>query len=142
MHAVQDQWVDLDALTDPELGNDRATAAQAAIEGHATLVMLEYMTEQMQGAPVDVAALPNFASLLRSQLDKTPRVLWRLTVLGDERPEATTLVETLSARLGGSGRFVELRRGPLRVGSRVIRAGRGISAAELTGSGSVPGSER
>lgn len=69
VHAVQDQWVDLGALTDPTLGSDRATAAQAAIEGHATLVMLEYMAEQAQGTPVDLGALPNFANLLRSQLE-------------------------------------------------------------------------
>lgn len=69
VHAIQDQWVDLDALTDPKLGNDRATAAQAAIEGHATLVMLEYMTEQMQGAPVDLGAIPNFAAQLRPALE-------------------------------------------------------------------------
>jgi hypothetical protein len=69
VHAVQDQWADLDALTDPKLGNDRATAAQAAIEGHATLVMLEYMTEQMQGTPVDLASIPNFATQLRPVLE-------------------------------------------------------------------------
>lgn len=69
VHAVQDQWVDLGALADPKLGSDRATAAQAAIEGHATLVMLEYMAEQAQGTPVDLGALPNFANLLRSQLE-------------------------------------------------------------------------
>lgn len=69
VHAVQDQWADLDALTDPALGNDRATAAQAAIEGHATLVMLEYMTEQMQGSPVDLGSIPNFAAQLRPALE-------------------------------------------------------------------------
>ncbi|MEQ9399227.1 MAG: hypothetical protein RJQ04_08635 [Longimicrobiales bacterium] len=69
VHAVQDQSADLDALTDPELGNDRATAAQAAIEGHATLVMLEYLTEQMQGAPVDLGDIPDFASTLRPALE-------------------------------------------------------------------------
>lgn len=69
VHAVQDQWADLDVLTDPELGNDRATAAQAAIEGHATLVMLEYMTEQMQGTPVDLGSIPNFAAQLRPALE-------------------------------------------------------------------------
>jgi len=69
VHAVQDQWVDLDALTDPKLGNDRATAAHAAIEGHATLVMLEYVTERMQGAPVDLATIPNFAAQLRPALE-------------------------------------------------------------------------
>ncbi len=68
VHAVQDQWADLDALTDPDLGNDRATAAQAAIEGHATLVMLEYMTEQMQGTSIDLSQLPNFADQLRPAL--------------------------------------------------------------------------
>ena len=69
VHAVQDQWVDLDALTDPALGNDRATAAQAAIEGHATLVMLEYMAEQMQGVPVDLGSIPDFAARLRPALE-------------------------------------------------------------------------
>lgn len=68
VHAVQDQWADLDALTDPIHGNDQATAAQAAIEGHATLVMLEYMTEQMQGSPVDLSTIPNFADQLRPAL--------------------------------------------------------------------------
>jgi len=68
VHAVQDQSADLDALTDPELGNDRSTAAQAAIEGHATLVMLEFLTEQMQGAAVDLGEIPNFADALRPAL--------------------------------------------------------------------------
>ena len=62
VHAIQDQNADLEALTDRELGNDRTTAAQAAIEGHATLVMLEYMTEQMAGVPIDLADVPDFAA--------------------------------------------------------------------------------
>jgi hypothetical protein len=69
VHAVQDQTVDLSALTDPDQGNDRATAAQAAIEGQATLVMLEYMTEQMRGSPVDLSQLPDFAANLRPSLE-------------------------------------------------------------------------
>jgi hypothetical protein len=68
VHAVQDQSVDLDALTSPELSNDRGTAAQAAIEGHATLVMLEYLAEQMQGAPLDLGAVPDFGAQLRRNL--------------------------------------------------------------------------
>jgi hypothetical protein len=68
VHAVQDQTADLDALTDPDLGGDRATAAQAAIEGHATLVMLEYMTEQMTGTAVDLGQIPDFATQLRPAL--------------------------------------------------------------------------
>jgi hypothetical protein len=69
VHAVQDQWADLDALTGPEVGNDRRTAAQAAIEGHATLVMLEYMTEQLRGGTVDLAEIPDMASQLRPALE-------------------------------------------------------------------------
>jgi hypothetical protein len=69
VHAVQDQTVDLSALTDPDRGNDRATAAQAAIEGQATLVMLEYMTEQIRGSPVDLSQLPDFAANLRPSLE-------------------------------------------------------------------------
>ena len=69
VHAIQDQNTDLNALTDSSLGNDRATAAQAAIEGHATLVMLEYMTEQMTGAPVDLGEIPDFAAQLRPALE-------------------------------------------------------------------------
>ncbi|HKJ01774.1 MAG TPA: DUF6782 family putative metallopeptidase, partial [Longimicrobiales bacterium] len=68
VHAVQDQSVNLDSLTNPALPNDRGTAAQAAIEGHATLVMLEYMAEQMQGAPVDLGAVPDFGAQLRRNL--------------------------------------------------------------------------
>lgn len=69
VHAVQDQSADLAALTDPDLGNDRATAAQAAIEGHATLVMLEYLTEQMRGTPVDLGKVRDFAGSLRPALE-------------------------------------------------------------------------
>jgi hypothetical protein len=69
VHAVQDQSVDLDALTDPDLGSDRATAAQAAIEGHATLVMFEYMAEQQIGTPVDLGQIPGFGALLRRDLE-------------------------------------------------------------------------
>ena len=68
VHAVQDQAADLAALTSKELGNDRQVAAQAAIEGHATLVMFEYMAEKLQGTPVDLAALPNFSATLRPAL--------------------------------------------------------------------------
>lgn len=69
VHAVQDQWADLDALTGPEVGNDRRMAAQAAIEGHATLVMLEYMTEAVRGSGVDLASIPDMADQLRPALE-------------------------------------------------------------------------
>jgi hypothetical protein len=69
VHAVQDQHANLDSLTAKERGNDRQTAASAAIEGHATLVMLEYLTEMMQGQPVDFSELPNFADQIRPALE-------------------------------------------------------------------------
>lgn len=70
VHAVQDQSADLGALTDAELDNDRATAAQAAIEGHATLIMLEYMMEQMTGASVDLSQNPDLAAQVRPALER------------------------------------------------------------------------
>jgi hypothetical protein len=69
VHAVQDQHVDLDSLTSRARGNDRQLAAQAAIEGHATLVMLEYMTEQMRGGPVDLTEITDFAAQVRPALE-------------------------------------------------------------------------
>ena len=68
VHAAQDQHVELDRLTDRERGNDRRAAAQAAIEGHATLVMLEYAMEKQRGAPVDLVALPDLVDLVGPSL--------------------------------------------------------------------------
>lgn len=85
VHAVQDQSVDLAALTAPSVGNDRRSAASAAIEGHATLIMFEQMAEAMQGGPVDLGDIPDFASQVRPalemarsqypQLARAPRVI-------------------------------------------------------------------
>ncbi len=69
VHAVQDQTADLDALTSADLGNDRAAAAHAAIEGHATLVMIEFMMERMTGQAVDLAAVPGIADQLLPAVD-------------------------------------------------------------------------
>lgn len=68
VHAAQDQYVDLDALTDRARGNDRRIAAQAAAEGHATLVMLEYALEKRRGEDVDLMAIPNLIDLMGSSL--------------------------------------------------------------------------
>lgn len=68
VHAVQDQSANLDSLTNKDRGNDRTTAAQAAIEGHATLVMLEHMMEEIQGQAVDFSEMPDFAGQLRPAL--------------------------------------------------------------------------
>lgn len=69
VHAVQDQTADLDSLTSKTRGNDRQTAAQAAIEGHATLIMLEYMSEQLRGEPLDFSSLPDFSQAIRPALE-------------------------------------------------------------------------
>lgn len=69
VHAVQDQAADLDSLTAPDRGNDRQVAAQAAIEGHATLVMLEYLTEVVRGQPLDLSQVPDFARQIRPALE-------------------------------------------------------------------------
>lgn len=68
VHAVQDQSADLNAMTAPELGNDRRKAAQSAIEGHATLVMMEEMFGEMQGEPIDLSEIPDMADQLRPAL--------------------------------------------------------------------------
>lgn len=58
VHALQDQYVDLDSLiTETRSRNDSGMAAQAAIEGHATLVMVEWMMEQL-GSSLDLTQLP------------------------------------------------------------------------------------
>jgi hypothetical protein len=64
VHALQDQAVALDELTDPAAGHDRATAAQAAVEGHATLVMFEVSA----GPGVDLTRVPGFGDQLRSMM--------------------------------------------------------------------------
>jgi hypothetical protein len=69
VHAVQDQTANLDSLTAEERGNDRQAAAQSAIEGQATLVMFEYMLEQMRGEPVDLSELPDLNVMLRPALE-------------------------------------------------------------------------
>jgi Zn-dependent peptidase ImmA (M78 family) len=69
VHAIQDQTARLDSITAKERGADRQTAAQAAIEGHATLLMIEVMMEEAQGQEVDVSQIPDFASTIRPMLE-------------------------------------------------------------------------
>ncbi len=64
VHALQDQYEDLDSLMTANLEhNDRATAAQSALEGHATLAMLEWQLGRLTGGAVDLEALPSLSSL-------------------------------------------------------------------------------
>lgn len=76
VHALQDQYADLEALIAPERGNDRQTAAQAALEGHATLVMFALMLEEQQGGAIDLRLLPDigqqFAPVLEGQHSQFP----------------------------------------------------------------------
>ncbi len=69
VHALQDQHTNLDSLIARERGNDRQTAAQAAIEGHATLVMFTLLAEQATNSVVDPTALPNPGTQLRSGVE-------------------------------------------------------------------------
>ena len=65
VHALQDQHTDLDSLTRAvDEKNDRATAAQAALEGHATYVMMEWMFSRQMESPVDLTAMPELGDLL------------------------------------------------------------------------------
>jgi hypothetical protein len=59
VHAIQDQHVNLDSLIAQRGANDRQTAAQAAIEGHATLVMYAWLAESMAGDTVNPGLLPD-----------------------------------------------------------------------------------
>jgi len=65
VHALQDQHMDLDSLTrSVNEQNDRATAAQAALEGHATYAMMEWLISSQTGASVDLTAMPDLGGLL------------------------------------------------------------------------------
>ena len=59
VHALQDQHVPLDSLLHRDRGNDARTAAQAALEGHATMVMLALSAERATGRALDPARLPD-----------------------------------------------------------------------------------
>ena len=83
-HALQGQLVDLDSLTRAvQSDNDRAAAAQAALEGHATYVMMEWLLSRQIGAPIDLAAMPDLGAQLGG-LD--PAVLAGTPLLRDAPP--------------------------------------------------------
>jgi hypothetical protein len=69
VHAVQDQTANLDSLTAEERGNDRQVAAQSAIEGHATLIMFEYMSKELGIPSVDFTNLPDLSLVLGPALE-------------------------------------------------------------------------
>ncbi|MGH7476491.1 MAG: hypothetical protein ACRELD_09395 [Longimicrobiales bacterium] len=59
VHALQDQHTDLDSLVSRDRGNDRQLAAQAAMEGHATLVMMLHSLEETLGRELPPSELPD-----------------------------------------------------------------------------------
>ncbi len=69
VHALQDQHANLDSLISRVRGNDRQSAAQAAIEGQATVVMFAFLSQEMSGRPVDPATLPDIGAQLRPALE-------------------------------------------------------------------------
>jgi hypothetical protein len=69
VHALQDQHVDIDSLISPSRGNDRQTAAQAALEGQATLVMFALLMEEQLGRPVTPEAMPPMGAQLKPLLE-------------------------------------------------------------------------
>lgn len=65
VHALQDQYIDLDSLMRVTRDqNDAGMAVQAAIEGHATFVMVEWMMAQQMGVDVDLTQVPPLGETL------------------------------------------------------------------------------
>lgn len=63
VHALQDQHYPLDSLRAGEPGNDRLMAIGAAVEGHATLVMLLVAVDALKGSPATLEDLPDLTRL-------------------------------------------------------------------------------
>jgi hypothetical protein len=74
VHALQDQYYDLELLNDPELDSEAAAAARALAEGHATLieglylassdVPQEAVSDFLQSAETESQKLANFPAIL------------------------------------------------------------------------------
>lgn len=69
VHALQDQHLNLDSLVSQRGDNDRQTAAQAAFEGQATLVMFARMLEEQLGRPLRPGDMPDLRTQLGAQLE-------------------------------------------------------------------------
>jgi hypothetical protein len=73
VHALQDQHTNLDSLVARERGNDRQTAAHAALEGHAMLVMFAFLAETASGTRIEPELLPNPAEQLEESFRADPQ---------------------------------------------------------------------
>ena len=63
IHALQGQYIPLDSILHETSNNDRLTAAQAVLEGQATLASIEVLASGQ-----DVTANPEFSGLYRQQV--------------------------------------------------------------------------
>ncbi|MEO8200309.1 MAG: hypothetical protein ABI679_07305 [Gemmatimonadota bacterium] len=82
-HALQDQYLPLDSILEPQLDDDRQAAAQAILEGQAFLVQMkamlpagrplppEFMEQARAGIAANQSSMPQFANaplVIRQQL--------------------------------------------------------------------------
>lgn len=76
VHALQDQHTDLDSLIARDRGNDRQTAAHAAMEGHSMVVMFTLLAEEATGRRIDPTSLPapsaELGPAMAAQIDQYP----------------------------------------------------------------------
>ena len=113
VHALQDQHANLDSLISRKRGNDRQTAAQAAIEGHATLVMFAVLAGG-GNANFDPAMLPDMSDQLSVLMEaqnsqfpvfrSAPRII-RETMLFPYIGGASFVQELWRAQAGTPNRF-------------------------------------
>lgn len=68
VHALQDQVTDLDSLVHAVPENDRRTAIQSAMEGHAMAAMMAYQLSDMMGSRVSAEDLPEVGPELAGAL--------------------------------------------------------------------------
>jgi hypothetical protein len=68
VHALQDQYVDLDSLTLNVPGNDARSAIQSAMEGHGMVAMMAYQLSQMTGTTVAPEDLPELGPEMAAAL--------------------------------------------------------------------------
>ena len=99
-HALQDQQEDLDSLIRGHASNDGRSAAQAAIEGHATVAMLAFQMAQATGADVAIDQLPELGPEMAAML-ANPTTMPRLA-----SAPAIVREPLLFAYLGGA-RYVQ-----------------------------------
>ena len=71
VHALQDQHFDLNFLTDGALNNDQSAAVMAAIEGHATLAMLDIVSRNNGSAALDIEDVLEFGESIVNGFEST-----------------------------------------------------------------------